>query len=122
MRKLFDLSAPVEDISYDEKSPIALNVSSIIPTIALGYVPFVFFLMYLTSMGPDRFAGYYLFIYSGMCLMILLPIYSIYLIKFIIKQYKKGMLTLKNSIFYALSFIVPFWYLLMFATFSGSPA
>jgi len=94
----------------------------LIPKIALGYVPFTWFLLFLTSLGSDAFAGYYLFIYSGLCLVFLLPLYAVYLVGLTWQRFKDGTLTLSASIFHILSFIVPFTWFLLFATFSGSPA
>ena len=94
----------------------------LIPKIALGYVPFVWFLLFVTSFGSDAFAGYSILIYSGMCLVFLLPLYAVYLVRLTWLRSKDGTLTLSVSIFHILSFIVPFGWLLFFATFSGSPA
>ena len=64
-----------------------------ITAVALGYVPLVIFLMVIASMGSSNFAGYYLFIYSGMGLMILFPIYTIYLASLTWHLHKNGALT-----------------------------
>ena len=102
--------------------PATITDPLLIPKIALGYVPFVWFLLFLTSFGSDSFAGYYLFIYSGMCLLFLLPLYAVYLVRLTWLRFKDGTLTLSVSILLVLSFIVPFGWFLIFATFSGSPA
>ncbi len=102
--------------------PATISDPLLIPRIALGYVPFVIFLLLLTSLGSDAFAGYYLFIYSGMCLVFLLPLYAVYLVRLTWQRFKDGTLTLSVSLLHILSFIVPFGWFLMFATFSGSPA
>ena len=102
--------------------PVTTTDPLLIPKIALGYVPFVWFLLFLTSLGSDAFAGYYFFIYSGMCLVFLLPIYAVYLVRLTWQRFKDGTLTLSVSIIHILSFIVPFVWFLLFATFSGSPA
>jgi len=95
---------------------------SLIPKIALGYVPSIIFLLFLTSFSDNAFAGYDIFIYSGMCLLVLLPIYSLYLIRLTWQQFTNQTLTLGIVTFYFLSFIVPFLWLIFFVTFSGSPA
>ena len=102
--------------------PVTSTDPLLIPKIALGYVPFVWFLLFLTSLGSDAFAGYYLFIYSGICLVFLLPLYAVYLVRLTWLRFKDGTLTLSVSIFHILSFIVPFAWILLFATFNGSPA
>ena len=119
---------PHEKTSYlgnSEKTrpePVTITDPMLIPRIALGYVPFVCFILFLISLGSDAFAGYYFFIFSGMCLVILLPLYTVYLVGLTWQRFKDGSLTLSVSIFYILSFIVPFGWFLLFATFSGSPA
>ena len=102
--------------------PVTITDPLLIPKIALGYVPFVWFLLFLTSLGSDAFAGYYLFIYSGICLVFLLPLYAVYLVRLTWQRFKDGTLTSSVSILHILSFIVPFGWFLMFVTFSGSPA
>ena len=94
----------------------------LIPKIALAYVPFNVLFLLLLSLGSDAFAGYYIFIYSGICLVFLLPLYAVYLARLTWQRFKDGTLTFSVSIFHFLSFIVPFAWFLLFATFSGSPA
>ena len=94
----------------------------LIPKIALGYVPFVWFFIFLTSLGSDTFAAYNIFISSGMFLVILMPLYAVYLVRLTWQRFKDGTLTSSVSILHILSFIVPFGWFLLFATFSGSPA
>ncbi len=119
---------PDEKIRYFETpektrpQPATISDPLLIPRIALGYVPFVIFLLLLTSFGSDAFAGYYLFIYSGICLVFLLPLYAVYLVRLTWQRFKDGTLTSSVSILHILSFIVPFGWFLLFATFSGSPA
>ena len=102
--------------------PVTITDPLLIPKIALGYVPFVWFLLFLTSFGSDAFAGFSILVYSGMCLVFLLPLYAVYLVRLTWLRFKDGTLTLYVSIFHILSFIVPFGWFLFFATFSGSPA
>ena len=113
---------PTVGIPYEKDKRSLASNPLLIPIIALGYVPFVIFWLFMISFGSDPFAGYYFFIYSGMCLFILMPFYAIYLIFLTWRRYKNGTLTLFVSIIHILSLIVPLWYLIIFATFSGSPA
>ena len=108
----------------EKKSPESVIRTDplLIPKIALGYVPFVWILLFLTSLGSDTFAGYYLFIYSGICLVFLLPLYAVYLVRLTWQRFKDGTLTSSVSILHILSIVVPLAWLLLFATFSGSPA
>ena len=78
--------------------------------------------MFLASFESDGFGGYYIFIYSGMWLWILLPIYSVYLVFHTRQRYKNGTLTSDVVVVHLLSFIIPFAYLLLIMTFNGSPA
>ena len=112
----------IGDSGKTSPEPVTISDPLLIPKIALGYVPFVWFLLFLTSLGSDAFAGYYFFIYSGMCLVFLLPIYAVYLVNLTWRRFKEGSLTLSVSIFHIMSFIVPFCWLLLLATFDGSPA
>ena len=117
---------PEEKIAYsgtpDEDGQEIIPDPLLIPKIALGYVPFVIFLLLLTSLGSDAFAGYYLFIYSGMCLVFLLPLYAVYLVRLTWQRYKDGTLTLYVFIFHILSFIVPLSWLFALGSLDGSPA
>ena len=102
--------------------PVTITDPLLIPKIALGYVPFVWFLLFLASFGSDAFTGFSILVFSGMCLVFLLPLYAVYLVRLTWLRFKDGTLTLSVSIFHILSFIVPFGWFLFFATFSGSPA
>ena len=115
-------ASPAIGIPYENDGRGLMERALLLPIIALGYVPFVIFLLILISSGSDPFAGYYFFIYSGMSLVILLPFYSVFLVFLTWKRYKDGTLTVFVSIIHFLSFLVPFLYLLMFSTFNGSPA
>ena len=120
--KRFFSTNPTIGIPYEKDKSNSQTNALLIPIIALGYVPFVIFWLFMISFGTDPFAGYYLFIYSGMCLFILMPFYAIYLIFLTWRRYKNGTLTLFVSIIHILSLIIPLWYLIIFATFNGSPA
>ena len=117
---------PEEKIAYsgtpDEDGLEIIPDPLLIPKIALAYVPFVVFLLFLTSLGSDAFAGYYLFLNSGACLLLLLPLYSVYLVRLTWQRYKDGTLTLSVLIFHILSFIVPLSWLFAVGSFGGSPA
>ena len=89
--------------------------------LALWYVPAVIGCMILANSGGG-FGGYYLFIYSGICLVILLPLYTIYLVRHIWQRFKQGTLDFRVTLLYILSFIIPLWFMIGFATFNGSPA
>ena len=96
------------------------NNSLLIPSIALGYVPFVIIvLMFNSYRSPDEtLPGLEFLIFSSMCLVPLLPIYALYLFKIIRQRRGDNTLTTPVAIFYIISFIVPFFWLLMYAWFT----
>ena len=102
----------------DNQSP--MKGSLLVPSIALGYVPFVIIvLMFYSHISPDETSsvlGFYIF--SSMCLVPLLPIYALYLFKIIREGRRDNTLTTPVVIFYIISFIVPFFWLLMYAWFA----
>jgi len=93
----------------DGQSP--MKGSLLIPSIALGYVPLVIFLL---SISTDGFGQ---FLYSGACLVLLLPIYAVYLLQITRQRRENGTLTTFVVIFYIISFLVPLFWLLMYAWF-----
>ena len=98
---------------------IPVKDSLLIPIIALFYVPFVIFLLMLTRFSDDPFSvGFNIYLYSGMFLVILLPIYTVYLIWKTWQRFKKSSFTYTVTIIHILSFIIPFIWLLMFAWFT----
>ncbi len=96
------------------------NNSLLIPSIALGYVPFVIIvLMFYSYRSPDEtLPGFEFLIFSSMCLVPLLPIYALYLFKIIRQRRGDSTLTTPVVIFYVISFVVPFFWLLMYAWFA----
>ena len=121
---------PHEKTRYSENSektrpePVTITDPLLIPKIALGYVPFVWFLLFLTSLGSDAFAGYYLFIYSGICLVFLLPLYAVYLVRLTWQRFKDGSLNGVEAGVHIISFMVllGFCVLAMTVAGMGSPA
>ena len=102
----------IETVSVDEKvSQSPMKGSLLIPSIALGYVPLVILLL---SLSTD---GFGLFLYSGACLVLLLPIYAVYLLQITRQRRENNTLTTFVVIFYIISFIVPLIWLLMYAWF-----
>ena len=99
-----------------DPEPVARANSLLIPSIALGYVPFVIIVLY--SFPDETLNKFGFFIFSGMFLMALLPIYSFYLFQLIRQGRKNKTLTTTVVIFYIISFLVPFFWLLMYAWFA----
>ena len=100
---------------HDNQSP--MKGSLLIPSIALGYVPFVIIvLMFYSYRYPDEtLPGLGFIIFSSMCLVPLLPIYAFYLFKLIRHRRRDNTLTPTVEIFYVISFILPLFWLLMYA-------
>ena len=96
------------------------NNSLLIPSIALGYVPFVIIvLMFNSYRSPDEtLPGFEFLILSSMFLVPLMPIYALYLFRIIRQRRGDNTLTKPVAIFYIISFIVPFFWLLMYAWFT----
>ncbi len=103
----------------DPEQVIRTN-SLLIPSIALGYVPFVIIvLMFYSYRSPDEtLPGFGFLIFSSMSLVPLLPIYAFYLFKIIRRRRGNDTLATPVVIFYIISFIVPFFWLLMYAWFA----
>ena len=101
----------------DSQSP--MKGSLLIPSIALGYVPFVIIvLMFYSYRSPDEtLPGFEFLIFSSMCLVPLLPIYAFYLFQIIRQRRENNTLTTLVVIFYIISFLVPFFWFLMYAWF-----
>ena len=96
------------------------RVNWLIPNLAIGYVPFVFVLMLLSS--NDSFSPFYVFVYSGSFLIYAIPVYAIVLIWNAVKQIRIGTNTVAVTLYQLLSFIILVWWLLTVITFNGSPA
>lgn len=100
--------------------PVTRTNSLLIPSIALGYVPFVIIVLmfYSYSSSDETLPGFEFLIFSSMCLVPLLPIYALYLYKIIRQRRENNTLTTLVVIFYIISFLVPLFWLLMYAWFA----
>ena len=114
----------VVENSEDNKKP---SVSSsdgapsvaFLPKVALGYVPCVFVLGLILSFGSNGYAGYYLFVYSGVLLFVLFPVYAVYLFFHTRARFKDGTLTMYVALYHLVSFVIPLGFLLMVLGFNG---
>ncbi len=98
--------------------PVTRTNSLLIPSIALGYVPFVIIVLMFYSSSDETLPGLGFLIFSSMCLVPLLPIYALYLYKIIRQRRENNTLTTLVVTFYIISFLVPFLWLLMYAWFA----
>lgn len=113
------MSQSDETIMVDEKdSQSPMKGSLLIPSIALGYVPFVIIVLMIYSTSDETLPGFGFFIFSSMSLVPLLPIYSVYLLRITRQRIDNNTLTPIVVIFYIISFIVPLIWLLMYAWFA----
>jgi len=103
-----------------DPEPVTRTNFLLIPSIALGYVPFVIIVLmyYSYSSSDETLPGFDFLIFSSMCLVPLLPIYALYLFKIIRQRRENNTLTTLVVIFYIISFLVPFFWLLMYAWFA----
>ena len=113
----------VEDSEGYKKGPV-LNTDgapsvTLLPKVALGYVPCVFVLGLILSFGSNGYAGYYLFVYSGTLLFVLFPIYAVYLVFHTRERFRDGTLTMYVGLYHLISFIVPLGFLFMALGFNG---
>jgi len=90
-----------------------------LPKVALGYVPCVFVLGLILSFGSNGYAGYYLFVYSGMLLFVLFPVYTVYLFFHTRARYRDQTLTMYVALYHLISLVVPLGLLFMVLGFNG---
>ena len=92
----------------------------ILPLAACSYVPVLF------GLGPlldkDSFDRYYLFVYSGVLLLLLIPVYIVAVVWLTRRRLKQGNNTIGLTVFQVVSLIPPAIWLLLVLTFNGSPA
>ena len=100
--------------------PVTRTNSLLIPSIALGYVPFVIIgMMFYSYSSPDEtLPRFNFYIFSSMCLVPLLPFYAFYLFQLIRQGSENNTLTTPVVILYIISFLVPSFWLLMYAWFA----
>ena len=92
----------------------------ILPLFAYAYVPLLFILGPL--MDDDGFDRYYLFVYSGVLLLFLIPGYLIALVWLTRRRLKQGNNTPALTLFQILALFPLLSWLFLVLTFNGSPA
>ena len=95
------------------------RVNWLIPNLAIGYVPLVFALIFLSR--NDGLSSYEVFVYSGLILMYAIPFYAIILIWNTMKRIRNGTNTLAVTLYQLFSFIILICWLISVVTFNGSP-
>ena len=106
----------------EDPEPVTRTNSLLIPTIALGYVPFVIFLSYVND--DTVTADWSLLVESACFGFLFLPLYAIYLVLLAWQRFKDGTLTWFDAIFHIISFIVPLGFCVLAISVAGmgSPA
>ena len=92
----------------------------ILPLAACSYVPVLFVLGPL--LDKDSFDRYYLFVYSGVLLLLLIPVYTITVVRLTKRRLKQGNNTIGLTLFQILPLIPLVIWLFLVLTFNGSPA
>ncbi len=102
----------------EDPEPVTRTNSLLIPTIALGYVPFVIFLSYVND--DTVTADWSLLVESACCGFLFLPLYAVYLVS----RFKDGSLNGVEAGVHIISFMVllGFCVLAMTVAGMGSPA
>ena len=95
-----------------------LNV--LLPCLALAYIPMVFLVSFL-SYAVDPFGGYYVFVYSGVALLGVIPCYVVSLLNLTAKRKKNGTNTIKITLFQFFSLIVLILWMVVVLTSGASP-
>ena len=86
------------------------------PWYGYGYVPLVFAFLFVTD------DGYTTFVYSGLLLLILLPLYAAGIVWLTVKRIQQGTNSALLTVYQILSIVPPLLWLLLVMTFNGSPA
>ena len=81
-----------------------------------GYVPLVMGLMFISG---DPFP---IFIFSGLALFFLLPVYGLFILKLTAQRNQQGTNSVGLTLFQILSMVLPILALLFVMNFNGSPA
>jgi len=104
-----------------KSKPKKKDLNVLLPCLALAYFPIVFLLGTLFSI-VDSFGGYYVFVLSGMALLVLIPAYAVIIIKLTLKRIKNRTNTVKITLFQLSPLILLIFFLVSVLTFGGSPA
>ena len=101
--------------------PKKKDLNVLLPCWALAYFPIVFLVGALFSIG-DPFGGYYVFVFSGVALLLLIPAYAVIIRILTVKRIKNRTNTTKITLFQLFPLIVYIYWLVTVLSFGGSPA
>ena len=121
--RLREISLPSEKVKKAESKtkPKGKDWNVLMPCWALAYFPIVFLAGALLASG-DPFGTYYVFIFSGVALLVLTPAYAVIISILTAKRIKNGTNTTKITLFQLLPLIVYVYWLVTVISFGGSPA
>ena len=101
--------------------PKKKDLNVLLPCWALTYFPIVFLAGALFAIG-DSFGGYYVFVFSGAALLLLIPAYAVTISILTVKRIKNRTNTTKITLFQLFPLILWIFWLVFVLTFGGSPA
>jgi hypothetical protein len=101
--------------------PKKKDLNVLLPCWALAYFPIVFLAGALFSIG-DSFGGYYVFVFSGAALLLLIPAYAVIISILTVKRIKNRTNTTKITLFQLSPLMLFIFFLVFVLTFGGSPA
>lgn len=121
--RLREITIPFDDVEKVEfrAKPKKKDVNVLLPWWALAYFPITFLVGALFSIG-DPFGKFYVFVFSGMALLVLTPAYAVITILLTIKRIKNNTNTIKITLFQLCPLIIYIFWLVTVLTFGGSPA
>ena len=121
--RLREITMPFDDVKQVESraKPKKKDVNVLLPWWALAYFPITFLVGALFSIG-DPFGKFYVFVFSGMALLVLTPAYAVITILLTIKRIKNNTNTIKITLFQLCPLIIYIFWLVTVLTFGGSPA
>ena len=109
----------VEKVESKTK-PERKDVNVLLPCWALAYFPLMILVGALFSIG-DPFGKFYVFVFSGMALLVLTPAYAVITTILTIKRIKNRTNTIKITLFQLFPLVVYIFWLISVLTFGGSP-
>jgi hypothetical protein len=121
--RLLKISLPSEKVKKAESKtkPKGKDWNVLMPCWALAYFPIVFLAGALLASG-DPFGAYYVFVFSGVALLVLTPAYAVIISILTAKRIRNGTNTTKITLFQLLPLIIYAYWLVAVLSFGGSPA
>ena len=120
--RLREITMPFDEVNKvaSKPKPMKKDVNVLLPCLALAYFPIMFLAGALFSIG-DPFGKFYVFVFSGMALLVLAPTYAVITSILTAKRIQNGTNTIKITLFQLFPLIVYIWWLVTVLTFGGSP-